>query len=169
MSSSTSSQLTRSHLPSPRFADALRGITNALGIGDLIQRRRAFGAVAAAAAGMFGIAFEAADAHRILVDESEQAASGFAVEANRRNNLAMFLDFARPRCGIVFDPVVPLFHGRIAVLTALSASSRKAHRIKGLPGLSHFSNPSLTQRHEDLAGSGSKARSYIHRPNSLAA
>src|SRR5690349_21025629 len=49
-------------------------IQNAIGIGYLVERGRTFGAVAAARARMFGIAFELLHFARDFVDVSEQAA-----------------------------------------------------------------------------------------------
>jgi hypothetical protein len=49
-------------------------IQNAIGIGYLVERRGTFGAVAAARARMFGIAFELLHFARDFVDVSEQAA-----------------------------------------------------------------------------------------------
>src|SRR5512132_2581795 len=71
-----------------------QGITNALGVGDLIECRRPFGTVASAAAGMLGIAFKSSDAHRFLVDETEETARRLAVKTDRRNNLITLLDFS---------------------------------------------------------------------------
>ncbi len=82
-------------------------IKNPLRVGDLIKRRRSFGAVPAAAARMSGVAFEFLHAHLVLVDVGQQAASSFTVEADSRNQRVMLLDFPRPLRGIVFGPVVP--------------------------------------------------------------
>src|ERR1700730_9256061 len=82
-------------------------IEDALGIADLVDRRRPFGAVAAAAARMSGFAFELADREVALVDVSEQAASGFAVEADGRHQRIVVLNLARPRGRIVLEPVLP--------------------------------------------------------------
>ena len=109
------------------FADAFQRIANALRIGHLIERRRTFGAVSAAAAGMFRIAFEAANAIGVLLDKAQQAAGRFAIETDRRNDPAMLFDFARPLRGVVLDPVVPFFHGRITGQTA--ARGFQAQRI----------------------------------------
>src|SRR5262245_8866505 len=92
----------------------LQGITNPLGIGDLIESRRPLCTVASTAAGMFGIAFESPDAHRFLVDETDKTARRLAVKTDRRNNLIMLLDFSGPMRRIVFDPIIPLLHRWIA-------------------------------------------------------
>src|SRR5439155_1366114 len=67
------------------LARAPHRITDALGIVDLVERGRALGAVAAAAAGMDGIALELLDSARGLVDVGEQPARRLAVEADGRN------------------------------------------------------------------------------------
>ena len=61
MSSSTSSQVTRSHLPAAARARALQRVEDALGVVDLVERRRALGAVAPAAARVGRVALELAD------------------------------------------------------------------------------------------------------------
>src|SRR5215510_9125672 len=119
------------------LSDSLQRITNALRIGYLVQGRRPLRAVASTAAGMFGIAFEAPDAQRFLVDETEKTARRLAVKTDRRNNLIMLLDFSWPMRGIVFDPIIPLFHGRIARQPAGSFQSQ-SRWMKRLPGFSHF-------------------------------
>ena len=63
------------------FSGAFEWIKNAIGIGYLIECGRTFGAVAPARAGMFGIAFKLLNFASDLVDVSEQAARGLAVEA----------------------------------------------------------------------------------------
>src|SRR4029434_1604908 len=92
----------------------LQGITNALGIGDLIERRRPLCAIASSAAGVLRVAFESANAQRFLVDETEEAVRGFTVKTDRRSDLTTLLYFSRPMGRIVFDPIVPLCHGWIA-------------------------------------------------------
>src|SRR5262245_19344695 len=101
-------------LPLSPLSHPLQGITNALGIGYLIQGCRPFGTVAPAAAGMFGIAFKSPDAQGFFVDETEETARRLAVKTDRRNDLITLLDFSRPMGRIVFDPIVPLCHGWIA-------------------------------------------------------
>ena len=101
-------------LPFAALTRAPQRIANALRIVDLVQRRRPLGAVAPAAAGMLRITFEAANPVGVLLDESQEAACRFAVETDRRNDPAVFLNFSRPLRGVVLDPVVPFFHRRIA-------------------------------------------------------
>src|SRR5215510_6089226 len=119
-------------LPNP-----LQRIANALRIGYLVQGRGPFRAVASTAAGMFGIAFEAPDAHRFLVDEADKTARRLAVKTDGRNDLIMLLDFSGPMRGIVFDPIIPLFHGWIAHQPAGSFESQ-SRWMKRLPCFSHF-------------------------------
>ena len=57
------------------FARALQGIKNTIGIGDLIQGRRTFGAVASATPRILWIAFKLLNLVRVFVDVSEQASS----------------------------------------------------------------------------------------------
>src|SRR5262249_53771125 len=78
------------------FARAPQRIKDAFRVVHLIDRRRTLGAVASAAAGMRGIAFELLYAHLLFVDVSQQAASRFAVEANGGNQGIVPLDSARP-------------------------------------------------------------------------
>ena len=88
-------------------ADALHRLQDALGILDLIDRRRALRARAAAAAGVHGVAFEAVDSPGVLLDVREQAARGLAVEADRRDERIALLDALRPCCAVELAPVVP--------------------------------------------------------------
>src|SRR5262245_25066004 len=92
----------------------LQRITNALRIGCLVQGRRPFRAVSSTAAWMFGIAFEAPDPQRFLVDKTDKTARRFAVKTDGRNNLIMRLDFSGPMRRIIFNPIIPLLHGWIA-------------------------------------------------------
>src|SRR5215510_729387 len=119
------------------LSNSLQRITNALGIGYLVQCRRPFRAVASAAPGMFGIAFESPDPQRFLVDETDKTARRLAVKTDRRNDLIMLLDFSWPMRRVVFDPIIPLFHGRIARQPAGSFQSQ-SRWMKRLPGFSHF-------------------------------
>src|SRR5713101_6198120 len=67
------------------FPGALEWIENTLGIVDLVEGRRAFSAIASAAARMRGIALEFADAAGLFIDVREQSAGGFAIETDRRD------------------------------------------------------------------------------------
>jgi len=101
-------------LAAATLARAPHRITDALGIVDLVERGRALRTVAAAAAGMDGIALELLDSARGLVDVGEQPARRLAVEADGRNQAIATLDLPRPRDGVVLLPVVPALHRRIA-------------------------------------------------------
>ncbi len=92
----------------------LQGIANPLGIGDLIERRWSFGTIASSAAGMFGVAFESPDAHRFLINQTDESARRLTIKTNSRDDLIMLLYLSRPMGRIVFDPIVPLFYGWIA-------------------------------------------------------
>src|SRR6185369_5445691 len=96
------------------LTDAFQWITDTLGIGHLVERCRTFGAVAPATAGVLGIAFEAPNCIGLFFDDGNEPAGRFTIEADRRNDPAMFLDLARPLGGIVFDPVLPFFDRRIS-------------------------------------------------------
>jgi hypothetical protein len=116
-------------------ADAFQRIANSLGIANLIEGRRSFGAISTSAAGMFRIAFEAPNTMRVLLDKTQQSARRFAIETDRRNDLAMLLDLARPLGGIVLDPVVPFFHGRITCQTTARGFQAQRIGIERLPSL----------------------------------
>src|SRR5262249_42002952 len=105
--------------PSTARADAAQRIADALGIGHLVQRRRAFGAIASAAAGMRRVAFELLDREGLAVDVGEELAARFAVEADRRDQRVAPLDLLGPGDRVVLFPVVPALDGRIALEAAL--------------------------------------------------
>src|SRR5262249_51813044 len=65
-------------------ARAAQGKENSLGVSDLVERRRAFRAIAAAAARMVRIALELANLVRLVIDVRQEAARGLAIEARRR-------------------------------------------------------------------------------------
>src|ERR1041384_1953846 len=96
------------------LADALQRITNPLGIIDLIECRGSLGAISAPTAGMLRIPLETPDTSGVLFNESQKPACSFTIEANRRNDMAVFFDFTRPLRRVVLDPIIPLFHRRIA-------------------------------------------------------
>src|SRR5262249_1777722 len=93
----------------PRPAE---GIEDALGIRHLVERGGALGAVAAAAAGMRGVALEFLDLEGALVHVGEQPAGGLAVEADRRDERVLPLHPPRPRARVELLPVVPECGGR---------------------------------------------------------
>src|SRR6185503_312063 len=66
-------------------ADSLQREEYALGIVNLIDCRRAFGAVASARPGMQRIAFELLDLTCVLIDVGEKSASRFAIKASGRH------------------------------------------------------------------------------------
>ena len=77
------------------------------GIRDLVERGRAFGAVASARAGMLGVALELADLQRLFVDIGEKPAGRFTVEAGRGHEHVALLDSLRPGARVELAPVVP--------------------------------------------------------------
>ena len=89
-----------------------------------------------------GVAFELADLQRVFFDVGQQSAGRFAIEASSRNQEIMLLDFARPLCGIVLDPVVPFFYGRITCQTAARGFQAQRIGIKWLSVVTHASGPS---------------------------
>ena len=93
------------------ISDPSERVQDAIGIGDLIQRRRSLGAVAAARAGVLGIAFELGDFERGLVDVGQQAARRFAVETGGGHQHEPLLDPLRPGLRVELDPVVPALLG----------------------------------------------------------
>ena len=91
-----------------------RRIREALGIIHLVEGRRTFGAVAAPAPRVSGIAFELLHPHLVLVDVGQQSAGRLAVEADGRDQGVMLLDFLGPLRGIVFGPIIPTIGWGIA-------------------------------------------------------
>lgn len=95
------------------FARALQRVQDAVGVGDLVDSGRAFGAVAPAGGGVVGVALELAHIARGFVHVGQQAAGGFAVEARRGHHIVGFFLAARPGFGFVLRPVVPALGGRV--------------------------------------------------------
>ncbi len=98
-------------LPLPLSAGArpTQRVKDPVGVGDLVEGRRALGAVASPRPRVLRIAFELADPPRVLVDVGQQAARRLAVEAGRRHQHVASLDSLRPGLRIELDPVVPPF------------------------------------------------------------
>ena len=67
------------------LAGSPQGIQNAFRIVDLVDGRRALGAIAAAAAGVRRIAFKLLHLHFFFVDIGQQSARGFTIEADGGN------------------------------------------------------------------------------------
>ena len=110
--SSASSQLTRSHRPLPRGPERLHRVQDPVRVGDLVDRRRALGAVAAARPGMLRVALELAHLPGLPVHVGEQPARGLAVEAGGGDEHVVPLLAGRPGPGGQLHPVVPPFPGR---------------------------------------------------------
>src|ERR1043165_3226173 len=79
------------------FAVAFEWIQDAVGIGYLVESCRAFGAVASARTGMFGIPLKLLHLAGDLIDVSEQPARRLAVEAGRRHKRVISFNSSRPR------------------------------------------------------------------------
>ena len=94
------------------FASALQRVKNAIWIVDLIQRRRAFGAVAPARSWILRIPFEFLNLVRVFVDVSKQSTRRLAVETSRRHKLITPLLTPRPRLRIQLRPITPAFFRR---------------------------------------------------------
>ena len=127
MSSSASSQVTRSHSPVPALAGAPQRVEDAIGVVELVDGRRALGAVAPAAARVHRVAFDLADRQVVLVDVGEEAAGRLAVEADGRDQHELALDLARVGLGVVRDEAVPRLRRR-EVAQGLVASGRREGR-----------------------------------------
>jgi hypothetical protein len=71
--------------PFTAFTRAFQWIENAIGIGDLVERCRALGAVSPARARVFRIAFELLYFTGDFIDVSQQPTRGFAIETGCGN------------------------------------------------------------------------------------
>src|SRR2546426_5347055 len=89
------------------LACPLERIKDAIGIGNLVQRRRAFGAVAPSAPRILRIAFELLNLVRVFVDVSEQPARRLTVKARGRYKLIMSLFAPGPCLRIQLSPITP--------------------------------------------------------------
>src|SRR5262245_54600452 len=99
-------------LPRTPRSGPLERNEDALGVADLVERRRAFRARATAAPRMHRVALELYDLALLTVDEREEPAGGLAVEADRRNALVVTFDPLGPGARIELDPVVPVLGRR---------------------------------------------------------
>lgn len=94
-------------LPFAALARALHGIENPIRIGNLIQRRRAFGAIPSTRTGMLRIPLKLLHLTRDLIDISQQPARGLTVKTRRRHQRVMPLDSPGPRPRIELGPIIP--------------------------------------------------------------
>ena len=85
----------------------LHRVQDPVRVGDLVERGRALGAVAAARAGMLGVALELAHLPGLPVHVGQQAAGGLAVEARGGDEHVVPLLAGRPGPGGQLHPVVP--------------------------------------------------------------
>src|SRR5262245_20119937 len=100
-------------LPLAALADAPQRVQDAVGVVDLIERRRPLGAQPAATGRVDRVALELADGLRFLVHVGDESARRLAVEAGRWHQLVVSFDTpAGPAAGLDFDPVVPLVRRR---------------------------------------------------------
>ena len=85
----------------------LHRVQDPVRVGDLVERGRALGAVAAARAGMLGVTLELADLPGVAVHVGQQAARGLAVEARGGDEHVVPLLAGRPGARGQLHPVVP--------------------------------------------------------------
>src|SRR5262249_49964602 len=90
-------------LPFSARPNATHRVENALGIVNLIERRRTLRAIPAAAPRMIRIAFELANVARFLIDVRNETARRLAVETRRRHEAVV---------AAALDPIIPPFRGR---------------------------------------------------------
>ena len=114
------------------WTDASQRIEDPLGVVHLVERRRAFGAVAAAAARVRRVALELLDLERLPVDVREQAAGRLAVEADRRDQRVLSLDALRPGDRIELLPVLPALDRRVGAQPARGRRQLAGDRVKRL-------------------------------------
>ena len=94
--------------PLATFSGAFQRIKNSVRIGDLIDRRRAFSAIAASRTRMLGIPFELSDLQALSVDVCKQSTRRFTVKAGRGHKHVTMFDSQR----VQFDPIVPTLFRR---------------------------------------------------------
>ncbi len=99
-------------LAAPALDDPLQRVQDALGVVELVDGRRALGAVAAAGSRMSRVALDLLHAQIGLVDVGEQPARGLTVEARGRHEHVLVRHLARMRLRVVLDVVVPVLHRR---------------------------------------------------------
>ena len=96
------------------LADPLHRVQDPLGVLDLVDGGRAFGAVPAPTGRVNRVALELGDPARLLVHPGQQAAVGLAVEAGGGNEAMGPPDLRGPSGGVQGLHVVPGLLGRIA-------------------------------------------------------
>ncbi len=95
------------------LANPFEGIEDPFGVVNLVVGGRAFGAVAAPAAGMDRVALELLDFQRCFIHVGQQAAGAFAVEADGRYQHIAVGHLPRPFLAAVLHPIVPIFRRRV--------------------------------------------------------
>ena len=88
-------------------ASPLHRVQHAVRVLDLVQRRRALGAVAAPRPGVLGVALQLAHLAGVPVNVGEQAAGRLAVETGGGHEHVAALDAGGPGLRVQFHPVVP--------------------------------------------------------------
>ena len=117
---------------------AAQGVQDPLGIGDLVERGRALGAVATTGTGMAGMTFELANLERVGVDVGEQPARRLAVEADGRHEHRLAHHLARPRRRVVLHhPAVGVGFGQIAGDGVGVAVPRRSARAAPFDSVAH--------------------------------
>src|SRR5947209_6794081 len=91
------------------LACTLERIQDAFGVIDLVDSGRSLGAVTSSTARVIRITLKFFDPSRLFIHVSHQSACRFTVKTDGRNYFVMFLYFARPRPGVIFNPIVPAF------------------------------------------------------------
>ena len=125
----------------PALTHPLHRVQDPLGIGGLVDRGRALGAVAAAGSGVGRVALDFDDFLGLLVHVGKEPAGGFAVEARGGDQHVVLGDLARMGLGVVHDDVVPLLDRRIVghrfadaqpmVLGVVGADRRSGRSVHG--------------------------------------
>src|SRR5437868_8346448 len=95
------------------LARPFQRIKNSFGVLNLIDCGGTLCAIATARSGMKRIALELLNPASGFIDVSEEPASRFTVEADRRNQAVVSFYFFGPALRIVFNPVLPLIDRRI--------------------------------------------------------
>ena len=109
---------------------------DAVGVVDLVDRRRAFRTQPAAARRVQRVALELADLVRFLVDVREQAARRFAIEARRRHQSIVVFDLLRrPLARVDLDHIVPRFRPADDCTGGAGGAVRKRRRLGNQPKL----------------------------------
>ena len=91
----------------PPASGALERVEDPVGVGNLVERGGALGAVASARSRVLGVPLELAHLQGVPVHIREEPAGGFAVEAGRGDEHVPLLHPRRPGLGVELHPLVP--------------------------------------------------------------